>query len=49
MLALFLGGLGIHRFYLGQNKKRNILFAILLDVYSFIDCMYRFFCLHLYV
>ncbi|WP_299178031.1 TM2 domain-containing protein [uncultured Chryseobacterium sp.] len=21
MLALFLGGLGIHRFYLGQNKR----------------------------
>lgn len=41
VLALFLGGIGVHKFYAGPNRHRNLLPAVLLDFHSRNYRLYR--------
>ena len=48
VLAFLLGGLGIHRFYLGQTMKAILYLVFLLDFYSWDNCFCRFYSFGLY-
>lgn len=41
LLALFFGGIGIHKFFAGNTGNWNFILAILLDTCSWNNCFYR--------